>query len=154
MDCDGSRPKFSDLGQVGSAWKFPPKSQFFPLGSKKSNLGLVKKIPWSKPGQPLINCGSEVCISQGPFQETTIDFRFVRWNLFIVNLLFTLFSGFFVIKVIFVFPLKYLILLLANIFPISTSLIPHLTITPLLMVMFKHLQSGCLFSWELLTNIG
>jgi len=80
-DSDGSGSNFFDPGRVGSIfcgsgrvesgqpfmvwvriWKISPKnvkfSNFLPFGSKKIASG--RKVPGSKPGRPLIYCGSKV----------------------------------------------------------------------------------------------
>jgi len=64
---DGSRSKIFDPGQVSHLWyvfgfgNFPLKIPIFcPLG-KKNLIGSGPKVPGSKPGWPLIFCGSKVC---------------------------------------------------------------------------------------------
>jgi len=69
-------------GRVSHLWfgfefqKFPLKmskfSIFFPLGQKKL-LRVGRKVPGSKPGQPLIYCGSKVSsgrVGSGPISTT------------------------------------------------------------------------------------
>jgi len=66
---DGSRSKIFDPGQVSHLWfrfglgklplKIPNFPIFFPLGQKNC-FGSGEKVPRSKPGRPLIYCGSKV----------------------------------------------------------------------------------------------
>jgi len=63
------------LGRVSHLWfgsefgKFSLKRQifhFFSLWVKKNLFGASRKVPRSKPGQPLIYCRSKVSSGQGP----------------------------------------------------------------------------------------
>jgi len=82
---DGSGSNFFDPGRVSHLWfglkfgKFCLKTsnfQFFSLRVKKNCFGSGQKVPGSKPGRPLIYCGSKVSSGrvgsgQGPSLEDT-----------------------------------------------------------------------------------
>jgi len=85
---------FCGLGQVGSGqpfmvWarirKISPKNvklfNFFPFGIQKNCFGSGRKVPGSKPGQPLIYCGSKVSsgrVGSGPI--SSIGWNVIRWT--------------------------------------------------------------------------
>jgi len=91
---DGSRSTFCGLGWVShlwfgfESWKFPPKMSNFSIFSFQVNnylFGSGQKVPGSKAGRPLINCGSKV--SSGRVRDpsliltTWFSHRIIFWGI-------------------------------------------------------------------------